>query len=319
MNRRAFVTGLGAVLAAPLAAEAQQAGKAYRVGWLASAPIPENLHAFRNGLRALGYVEGTNLVINQRYAAGKKPVATAAAEMLESRPDVIVTDGSVAAIAVKRSAPPIPVVFVSGDPIGMGLVPSLSRPGGSLTGLALISTELNVKRLGLLKEAFPSVSRLGVLYEARQAKLMIPPIDEGARSLGLSLTHLTVRDVADIELAFSGAVTKHIEAVMPLSSALLDAEKQRLVSLAAKYRLPAIYEHRPFPEAGGLMSYGPDIQDVFRRAASYVDRILKGAKPADLPVEQATKFELVINAKTAKALGLTIPPSLLLRADEVIE
>jgi ABC-type uncharacterized transport system substrate-binding protein len=257
--------------------------------------------------------------------------------------------------------------------------------------------ELNVKRLGLLKEAFPSVSRLGILYEVRQAKLMIPPIDAGARSLGLSLTHLAVRDIADIELAFSDAVIKHVEAVMPLSSALLDAEKQRLVSVAAKHRLPAIYEHRPFPEAGGLMSYGPDIQDVFRRAATYVDRILKGAKPADLPVEQATKFELVIggpylwalraqiaslankkslptiylyregpdagglmsygtsltdnwrraagyvdkilksakpadlpgeqptkfelviNVKTAKALGLTIPPSLLLRADQVID
>jgi putative ABC transport system substrate-binding protein len=319
MNRRAFVIGIGAVLAVPCGSAGQQAGKAYRVGWFASAPIPENLHAFRSGLRALGYVEGTNVVIDQRYAAAKTPVATAAAEMLESRPDVIVTDGSVAANAVKRSAPTIPVVFVSGDPVGMGLVQSLSRPGGNLTGLALMSTELNVKRLGILREAFPSVSRLGILYEARQAKLMIPPIDAGARSLGLSLTHLAVRDVADIELAFSDAVIKHAEALMPLSSALLDAEKQRLVSLAAKHRLPAIYEHRPFPEAGGLMSYGPDIHDVFRRAATYVDRILRGAKPADLPVEQATKFELVLNLKTAKALGLTIPPSLLLRADQVIE
>jgi len=319
MNRRLFVAGLGAVLAASFAAEAQQARKEYRIGWLASAPIPDNLQAFRDGLRALGYVESTNLVIDQRYAAGKKPLATAAAEMLGSRPDVIVTDGSVAAIAVKANAAPIPVVFVSGDPIGMGLVPSLSRPGGNLTGLALISTELNVKRLGLLKEAFPNISRLGILYEARQAKLMVPPIDAGARSLGLSLTHLAVRDGADIELAFRDAVIKQVEAVMPLSSALLDAEKQRLVSIAAKHRLPAIYEHRPFPEAGGLMSYGPDIHDVFRRAATYVDKILRGARPGDLPIEQPTKFELVINRKTAKALGLTIPPSLLLRADQVIE
>jgi putative ABC transport system substrate-binding protein len=319
ISRRAFVTGLGAVLAAPLAAEAQPPGKEYRVGWLASAPIPENLQAFRDGLRALGYVEGTNLVIEARYAVGKKPLDTAAVEMLGSRPDVIVTDGSVAAIAVKANAAAIPVVFVSGDPIGMGLVPSLARPGGTLTGLALISTELNVKRLGLLKEAFPNVSRLGILYEARQAKLMIPPIDVGARSLGLSLTHLEVQDVDGIERAFGAALRKHVEAVMPLSSALLDAEKQRLVMLAEKHRLPAIYEHRPFPEAGGLMSYGPDIQEVFRRAASYVDRILKGARPADLPVEQATKFELVINLKTAHGLGVTIPPSLLLRADQVIE
>ena len=319
MERRAFLVASIALLAAPLAVEAQLSGKTYRVGWLASAPIPENLDAFRGGLRALGYVEGTNLVIDQRYAAGKKPLAAVADEIVGNRPDVIVTDGSVAAIAIKANAAPIPVVFVSGDPIGMGLVPSLARPGGNLTGLALISTELNVKRLGLIKEAFPNVSRLGILYETRQAKLMIPPIDTGARSLGLSLTHLEVRDVGDIEQAFSAALRKHVEAVMPLSSALLDAEKHRLITLAEKHRLPAIYEHRPFPEAGGLMSYGPDIQDVFRRAASYVDRILKGTTPAALPVEQAAKFELVINLKTAKALGLTIPPSLLLRADQVIE
>ena len=319
MNRRAFVTGLATLVAVPLVAEAQQAGNTYRVGWLASAPVPENLHAFRDGLRALGYVEGTNLVIDLRYAAGKKPLAAVAAEILESRPAVIVTDGSVAAIAVKANGAAIPVVFVSGDPIGMGLVPSLSRPGGNLTGLALISTELNVKRLGLLKEAFPNVSRLGILYEARQAKLMIPPIDAGARSLGLSVTHLEVRDVEDIEPAFAAALRKHVEAVMPLSSALLDAEKQRLVMLAEKHRLPAIYEHRPFPEAGGLMSYGPDIQELFRRAASYVDRIRKGTRPAELPVEQATKFELVINLRTANSLGVSIPQSVLLRADQVLE
>jgi putative ABC transport system substrate-binding protein len=315
---RAFVFALS-LLTVPFGTEAQPPGKAYRVGWLAAAPIPENLHGFRNGLRALGYVEGNDLVIEQRYAAGKKPLDAAAAEILRTRPDVIVTDGSLAAIAVKRTAAPIPVVFVSGDPVGMGLVPSLSRPGGHLTGLALISTELNVKRLGLLKEAFPHVSHLGVLYEARQVKLMIPPIEAGARSLGLSLTHLEIRDAHDIEPAFSVAVKKRVDAVMPVSSALLDAEKQRLVTLAAKHRLPTMYEHRPFPEAGGLMSYGPDIQDVFRRAATYVDKILKGARPADLPVEQATKLELVINLKTARTLGLTIPQSLLARADQVIE
>ena len=176
-----------------------------------------------------------------------------------------------------------------------------------------------MKRLGLLKEAFPSVSRLAILYHVWQARLIIPPIDAAARSLGLSLTPLEVRDVDDIELAFNVVVRKHVEAVMPLSSALLDAEKQRLVTLAAMHRLPAIYEHRPFAEAGGLMSYGPDIRDVFRRAATYIDKILKGVRPADLPVEQATKFELVVNAKTAKALGLTIPASVLARADQVIE
>ena len=318
VTRGAFAFALAlSLLAAPLDTEAQQSGKAYRVGWLAAAPIPENLHAFRDGLRALGYVEGNNLVIEQRYGAGKMPLGTAATEILGAHPDVIVADGSVAAIAVK--AAPIPVVFVSGDPVGMGLVPSLPRPGGNLTGLALISTDLNVKRLELLREAFPKMSHLGVLYESRQAKLMIPPIEAGARSLGLSLTHLEVRGVGDIEPAFTVAVRKRVDAVMPVSSALLDSEKQQLITLAAKHRLPTMYEHRPFPEAGGLMSYGPDIQDIFRRAATYVDKILKGARPADLPVEQATKLELVINLKTAKALGLTIPQSLLLRADQIIE
>jgi putative tryptophan/tyrosine transport system substrate-binding protein len=307
------------VVLAPFGVEAQQPGKTYRVGWLASAPIPENLHAFRSGLRALGYFDGNNLVIEQRYAAGHKPLSAAAAEILGTHPDVIVTDGTVAARAVKATAAPIPVVFVSGDPVGMGLVPSLSRPDGNLTGLALISTDLNVKRLELLKEAFPRITRLGVLYHSWQAKLMIPPIEAGARSLGVSLTRLEVRDAGDIESAFAVALKNHVDTVIPLSSALLDAEKERLITLAAKYRLPTMYEHRPFPEAGGLMSYGPDIHDVFRRAATYVDKILKGARPADLPVEQATKFELVINLKTAKALGLTIPQSLLLRADHVIE
>jgi putative ABC transport system substrate-binding protein len=289
------------LLAAPLSAEAQQPGKVYRIGWLAPAPIPENMQAFHDGLRALGYIDGANLVIEQRYAAGKKPMASAAAEILASHPDVIVTDGSSATRALKPTAGSIPIVFVSGDPVGMGLVPSLSRPSGNLTGLALISTDLNVKRLGLLKEAFSRVSRFGVLYESRQASNMIPPIEAGARSLGLSLVRLEIHGVGDIEPTFGLAVREHVDALMPVSSALFDAEKQRLVNLAAKYRLPTIYEHRPFPEAGGFMSYGPDIGDVFRRVAAYVDKILKGATPADLPVEQPTKFELVINLKTAKA------------------
>ena len=319
LTRRRILIGALAILAASPAVEAQQSGRVYRIGWLASARIPENQQALREGLHTLGYVEGDNIVIEEQYAMGTNNLDAAAAEMLRKSPAIIVTDGSVAALAVKRTAVRIPVVFVSGDPVGMGLVRSLSSPGGNFTGLALISTELNVKRLGLLKEALPSVSRLAFIYEPQHVKSMLPPIDGAARALGLSSTLLEVRDARDIERAFTIAVKQRVDAVMPLSSALFDAEKQRFVSLAAKHRLPAIYEHRPFAEAGGLMSYGPDIRDVFRRAATYIDRILKGAKPADLPVEQATKFELVINAKTAKALGLTIPPSLLSRADQVIE
>ena len=301
MDRRAFVnTVSGSILIAPLAAEAQPASKTYRVGWLAPAPIPENLDAFRSGLRVLGYFEGNNVTIEQRYAAKTLPLAAAAAAIVRINPDVIVTDGSSAAIALKPTVGSIPVVFVSGDPVGWSLVPSLSRPG-HMTGLALVSTDLNVKRLGLLKEAFPRISRLGVLYEQRHARNMIPPIEAGARSLALSLTRLEVHAGDGIEPAFALAVRERVDAVMPVSSALFDAEKQRLVNLAAKHRLLAMYEHRAYPEAGGLMSYGPDMHDVFRRAAGYVDRILKGAKPADLPVEQPTKFELVINLKTANA------------------
>ena len=188
-----------------------------------------------------------------------------------------------------------------------------------MTGLAIISTELNVKRMERLRELFPRVSRLGVLYEPRQLKKMVPPMEAGARSLGFQLLRLEAGNAGEIDAAFSAAVRERVAAVTIVASALFHAEKQRLVRLAARHRLPAMYENRAFPEAGGLMSYGPDVHEVFRRAATYVDRILKGAKPGDLPVEQPTKFELVINLKTAKALGLTIPPSLLLRADQVIE
>ena len=320
VHRRAFLACTGAMLlAAPLVAKAEQAGKAYRIAWLSAGPIPDNLDAFRSGLRDLGYLSDHNVVIDPRYAVGpNNPLAVTAAEVVRTNPDVIVADGNAAAAAVKPITGSIPVVFVSGDPVGLGLVPSLSRPGGNLTGLALISTELNVKRMELLREAFPRLARVGLLYEARQAATMIPPIEAGARSLGLSTIRLEVRGVDDIEPAFAVALREHVDTVIPTTSALFDAEKHRLVAFAAKHRLPTIYEHRAFPQVGGLMSYGPNIHEVFRRAAGYVDKILKGAKPAELPVEQPTNFELVINLKTAKALGLTIPASLLARADQFI-
>jgi putative ABC transport system substrate-binding protein len=309
------------LLAAPLGVAAQpQEGKTYRVGWLAPAPNPDNLEALRSGLRALGYLEGTNLVIETRYAQGALPeLAAAAAELVRDRPDVIVTDGSQAAAAARRSATSPPVVFVSGDPVGMGLVPSLSRPGGNMTGFGIVSTELNVKRLELLRDAFPGASRVGVLHEARQLKSMIPPMEAAARALGLKLTRLQVRVADDLDPAFAAAVREHVDVVVPVASALFHAEKQRLLALAATHRLPTMYENRAFPDAGGLMSYGPDVADVFRRAAGYVDRILTGTRPADLPVQQPTKFDLVINLRTARTLGVSIPPSLLLRADRVIE
>jgi putative tryptophan/tyrosine transport system substrate-binding protein len=320
MNRRAFIATVTAILVAPLVMEAQQRGNVYRIGWLSIGPIPDNLDAFRDGLRALGYVEGRNITIDQRYALDQsKSLAVAAADVVRLNPDIIVTDGSVAAAAVKSKASSIPVVFVSGDPVGLGLIPSLSRPGGSLTGFSLLSKELTAKRLGLLREAFPRLARIAVLYEERQAMTMIPPIEAAARSLGISITRLEVRRADEIERAFDLALKERVDTVMPVSSALFDAEKQHLVRLAAKHHLPTMYEHRAFPQVGGLMSYGPDIHEVFRRVAGYVDKIFKGTRPGDLPVEQPTKFELVINMKTAKALGVTIPPSILLRADQVIE
>ena len=307
------------VALAPAVGAQPQAGKTYRVGWLAPAPNADNLEALRSGLRALGYVDGSNLALEPRYAGTRAELDAAAADLAGRQPDVIVTDGSLAAAAARRSAGAIPVVFVSGDPIGMGLVPRLSRPGGTLTGFGIVSTELNVKRLELLREAFPRASRVGVLHESRQLTSVLPPMEAAARALALQLTRLQVSVADDLDRAFAFAVRERVEVVVPVASALFHAEKQRLLALAATHRLPTMYENRAFPEAGGLMSYGPDVADVFRRAASYVDRILAGTRPADLPVEQPTKFELVINLRTARTLGLSIPRSLLLRADRVIE
>jgi putative ABC transport system substrate-binding protein len=289
------------------------------VGWLAPAPNADNLEALRSGLRALGYVDGGNLELEARYAGTHAELDAAAADLAGRQADVIVTDGSLAAAAARRSAGAIPIVFVSGDPVGMGLVPRLSRPGGTMTGFGIVSTELNVKRLALLREAFPRASRVGVLHETRQLTSVLPPMETAARALGLQLTRLQVSVADDLDPAFAFAVRERVEVVVPVASALFHAEKQRLLALAATHRLPTMYENRAFAEAGGLMSYGPDVADVFRRAASYVDRILAGTRPADLPVEQPTKFELVINLRTARTLGLSIPRSLLLQADRVIQ
>ena len=317
--------GLAVVLAvsltlASLVAEAQQTGKVYRIGWLAPASLPTTLDAFRDGLRVFGYVEGNNLVIEQRYANGKpERLAGLVAELVGAKADVIVTTGNQATAAAKTTTGSIPVVFVAGDPVEAGFVASLARPGGNMTGVNTLPGELNAKRLELLKEALPKVSRVAVLFEPRQLSTSIPPIEAAASSLGLQVTRLEVHGAYDFERALAAAARSHVGALMPVSSALFHGERQRIVSLAAKHRLPAMYEHRDFADAGGLLSYGPDILFLNRRLAAYVDKILKGAKPADLPVEQPTKFELVINLKTAKALGLTIPQTILLQAAQVID
>ncbi len=317
ISRRGFGFAALGASALPLAAQVQPAAKVYRIGWLAPAPVPSTLQGFRAGLRALGYVEGSNLVIVERYAIGPEPLAGLAAELVAARVDVLMTSGA-AARAAKNTAGATLVVFVTGNPVETGLVVSLARPGGSLTGLSVMGG-LEAKRLQFLKEAFPKLSRVGVLTTSTTQQSLMMELEAAAHSLGLEMTRLEVRVPDDLEPALAAAAKDRVGAILPLSSPLFAAEKQRIVNLATKHRLPAMYEHRDFTEAGGLLSYGPDIFDVFRRAAGYVDKILKGARPADLPVEQPTKIELVINLKTAKALGLTIPQSLLLRADEVIQ
>ena len=318
---------LGLVLA-PLAAEAQQAAKVPRIGWLAVNRAP-NLHlseAFRQGLRDLGYVEGRNVVIEYRDAEGKfERFPALAAELVALKVDVIVAASTPAALAARQATKTIPVIFVAlGDPVTSGLVTSLARPGGNVTGVSFLSPELVGKRLELLTQAVPGVGRIAVLWQPGDvpestAKDLRTEAEVAARALGVRLQVVEARGPADFDRAFSAMTKAHVDALSVLPSAMLFSERGRLVDLAAKYRLPAVYPWREGADAGGLMSYGPNLPDLYRRAATYVDKILKGAKPADLPVEQPTKFELVINMKTAKALGLTIPQTLLQRADQVIQ
>ena len=312
----------------PVAAEAQQAAKIARIGYLARnlAASPHLHEAFRQGLRDLGYVEGRNVVIEYRDAEGKlERLPALAAELVALKVDVIVAASTLAALAAKQATRTLPIVFAAAaDPVASGLVTSLARPGGNVTGLSNLAPELVGKRLELLKQAVPGVSRVAVLWQPgalgeRTEKDMLKGAEVAARALGVRLQFVEARGPADFDRAFSDMTRARAGALTVLPSAMFFSERRRLVDLAAKNRLPAVYPWREFVDAGGLMSYGPNLADLFRRAATYVDKILKGAKPGDLPVEQPTKFELVINLKTAKALGLTIPPSVLARADQVIE
>jgi putative ABC transport system substrate-binding protein len=332
IERRTFLAGTGAVLlTAPLAAEAEQAAKVPRIGWLSlnrvASPSPHLTEAFRQGLRDLGYVEGRNVVIEYRDAEGKlERLPALAAELVALQVDVIVAGGGTpTALAAKQATKTIPIVFASaGDPVGSGLVTSLARPSGNVTGLSNLAPELVGKRLEQLTQAVPGVSRVAALWQPgglgeRTDKDVLKEAEAAARTLAVRLQLVEARGPADFDRAFSDMTKARAGALTVLPSLMFSSERRRLVDLAAKTRLPAVYPQRDFVDAGGLMSYGPNLADLFRRAATYVDKILKGAKPADLPVEQPTKFELVINLKTAKALGLTIPQSLLGRADEVIQ
>ncbi len=315
-------------LFSPVAAAAQQAAKIARIGYLSpNLGASPHLHEpFRQGLRDLGYVEGRNVVIEYRSAEGKpERLPALAAELVALKVDVIVAPGTPQALAAKQATRTLPIVFATAaDPVGSGLVTSLARPGGNVTGLSILAPELVGKRLELLTQAVPGVSRVAVLWQPgghdeRTDKDILKEAEVAARALGVRLQFVEARGPHDFDRAFSDMTRARVGALTVLTGIMFLNERRRLVDLAAKNRLPEVYGGRDFVDAGGLMSYGPNLADLYRRAATYVDKILKGTKPGDLPVEQPTKFELVINLKTAKALGLRIPQSVLARADHVVE
>ena len=327
VQRRHFLLTAGALLAAPLAAETQQAAKLIRIGILAGnrAASPHTIEAFRQGLRDLGYVEGRNVLIEFRDAEGKpERLPALAGELLALKVDIVFAPSTPAALATKQATSTIPIVFAgAADPVTDGLVTSLAQPGGNVTGSSNLSAEVVSKRLEQLKQVAPGVSRIAVLWHqggsgGRTEKEMLNAAEVAARSLGVQLQAVETRGPADFERAYSEMTRARADALTVLPIALFAFYRRRLIDLAAANGLPAAYPAREYVDAGGLMSYGADLADLHRRAATYVDKIVKGAKPANLPVEQPTKFELVINLKTAKALGLTIPPSFLQRANEVI-
>ena len=327
--RRAFIATLTGFLATgPRAARAQPAARTARIGYLSPslAAAAQNHEAFRRGLRDLGYVEGRDVTIEYRDADGRPERFSAlAAELVARKVDVIVAPTTLAALAARKATTSVPIVFATaGDPVSTGLVTGLARPGGNATGLSIIAPELVAKRLELLTQVVPGVSRVAVLWQPgamgeRMDTDMLKEADVAARALGLRLQRVEARGPADLDRAFADMTRARAGAVSVLGSTMFSNERRRLVELTARSRLPAVYTSREFVEAGDLMAYGPNVPDMYRRAAGYVDRILKGTAPAELPVEQASKFELVINLRTARALGLTIPPSLLQRADQVIE
>ena len=326
MHRRVFVTGLGAVLIAPLGVEAQQPRKVPRIGYLSLARAEaeaekSRVAAFQQGLRQLGYVEGKDIIVEQRHAAGRvERLPELAAELVRLKVDVLVVSGRID--LVKNVTGTIPIVMPNhADPVGVGLVASLARPGGNITGLSDQHGATTGKRLQLLKEAVPSMSRVAVLWNPGNPATLpqLKGLEAAAPAQGITLLSLQVRGADDLATAFGMIRTERSEGVLLIAEPTMSRLVPRIAEFAVKNRLPTIGTTRSFAEDGLLMAYGANFDDLWRRSAAYVDKILKGANPGDLPIEQASKWDLVVNFKTARALGLTIPPSLLLRADQVIE
>ena len=323
MRRRDIIALLGGVaLAPPLAAEAQQAGKVYRIGFLSQGEPPKAwVEALQQGLRERGYVEGRNLVWEFRSTDGSlDQLPRHAEELVGSQVDVILARASSAALAAKDATSSVPIVFAGVlSPVEIGLVPNLARPGGNITGVAVNAAEMSGKRLQLLTELAPTLKRVAMLSHPPHPTnaVQVQGAADAARVLGVQLVEVPVRGEDDFNTALKAL--RGVDGLLHVDAPLFTTHRIRLVAAAAKTRLPALYAHREYVEVGGLMSYGADLTDVYRRTAPYVDKILKGAKPGDMPVEQPATFELVINNRTVEALGITIPPSILLRADEVIE
>ena len=325
MRRREFIALLGgAAVAWPVSGRAQQPGKVYRVGFLWDSPavFAEAIEAFRRGLRDLGWIEGRNIAIEYRWTEGRpERMRELAEELVRLKVDIIVVPSSIYTEAAKRATSTIPIICVShAAPVESGHVVSLARPGGNITGLSIMLPETSVKTMELLKEAVPTLSRLAVVWDPATPSHGpgLKAVKAAGPALGLRIQSVPVRSATEYDSAFTAIVGERADAVLMLTTPLYIAGAGRLAELAIKHRLP-LFGPREFAKAGGLLSFGPNRVDLFRRGAIYVDKVLKGANPADLPVEQPTKFELLINLKTAKLLGLTVPPSLLARADEVIE
>jgi putative tryptophan/tyrosine transport system substrate-binding protein len=326
-RRRLVLALMAGALTAPFASFAQQPTKSARIGFLApTSPqvLSTRLQAFRDGLRELGYVEGKNLQLEVRWGEGKlERLPTLADELVQAKVDVIVAATSPSVVAARQATQTVPIVMpVSSDPVGDGLVASLARPGGNITGLSLMAPELGQKRLQLLQETFPKVSRaVAVLWNPAYVgmRARFEQAQVAAPAAGLTVRSVEVRDTHELDVAFEAIIREHPDGLLLLADPFTFSQRARIVEFGAEQRLPVIYESSDFVDVGGLISYGPNINDMYRRSATYVDKILRGAKPADLPIEQPTKFELVINMRAAKALGITFPESILLRADRVIE